>query len=48
MKINEKPDKLLFGYRYSGLIDEIGIFDYALSPFDINLHQQCRGCYEVN
>jgi hypothetical protein len=46
-RINENPEKLLFGYLFSGLIDEIGIFDHAITPDEILYHQSCIGCYEV-
>ena len=46
-RINENPEKLLFGYLFSGLIDEIGIFDHAITQDEIFYHQTCIGCYEV-
>jgi hypothetical protein len=45
--INENDKDLLFGYMFSGLIDEIGIFDHAITEAEILDHQTCIGCYEV-
>jgi len=48
-EINENPARLLFGYRYCGLIDEIAIFNRAIPESEIDWHQNdCIGCYEVN
>jgi hypothetical protein len=43
--INIPPNNLLFGNKFYGFLDEIAIFDSALTFDEFNLHHQNPGYF---